>query len=413
MIVHPIAHMAIATFVCAGALLLPASAKVDRAEIDLETYVPYEEAQTIFQAKKASTNYPSVRIPSIIHANGVTIAAAEGRKRATDQGSNDIIISLSKDNGRSWSKPFVAASDPKNGTFNNPYLIFDSEKKRFILFFQYYPAGISEHSSMMPGWKDPKTVRNMVCFSDNGKRWSKPKDVTSTTKHEDVTLTCSGPNPGVQLTRGKHRGRLVVVFNEAAKFGDWVLTAAYSDDHGKTWKLGKKSESGKGINEVSVAETDDGGLYVVSRTWGGGAGRRVSYSHDGGETWEPIVGDPNLPSPNCQNGMVRYSHADDAARGNKSRIIFSSPTRNNRSNGVIKMSYDNGKTWPVEKSFGEGKYAYSAICPLEPGFFGVLFESDGGQTIRFARIPMAWLTDGEDSGAGKKPESVKEETSKS
>ena len=111
--------------------------------------------------------------------------------------------------------------------------------------------------------------------------------------------------------------------------------------------------------------------------------------------------------------MVRYSHADDAARGNKSRIIFSSPTRNNRSNGVIKMSYDNGKTWPVEKSFGEGKYAYSAICPLEPGFFGVLFESDGGQTIRFARIPMAWLTDGEDSGAGKKPESVKEETSKS
>lgn len=264
--------MAIATFVCAGALLLPASAKVDRAEIDLETYVPYEEAQTIFQAKKASTNYPSVRIPSIIHANGVTIAAAEGRKRATDQGSNDIIISLSKDNGRSWSKPFVAASDPKNGTFNNPYLIFDSEKKRFILFFQYYPAGISEHSSMMPGWKDPKTVRNMVCFSDNGKRWSKPKDVTSTTKHEDVTLTCSGPNPGVQLTRGKHRGRLVVVFNEAAKFGDWVLTAAYSDDHGKTWKLGKKSESGKGINEVSVAETDDGGLYVVSRTWGGGPG---------------------------------------------------------------------------------------------------------------------------------------------
>ena len=72
------------------------------------------------------------------------------------------------------------------------------------------------------------------------------------------------------------------------------------------------------------------------------------------------------------------------------------------------MSYDNGKTWPVAREFGKGPYAYSSVCPLEPGYFGVLFESDGGQTIRFVRVPMAWLTEGEDTGKATKAEAKKE-----
>ena len=379
-------------------LLMPMQswAKSDKP-IDLKDFVPYQNAIDVFKAQE-DNEYPSIRIPCIINANGVLIAAAEGRKRATDQGSNDLIISVSKDFGKTWSKPTVAASDPNKGTYNNPYLIYDRDAKRCVLFFQYYPSGVSERGEVSPGWKGPKCLRNFVCFSSTGKKWNKPKDVTSTTKHEDATITCSGPNPGVQISRGKYKGRLVVVFNEAVKFGDWVLTAAYSDDGGKSWALGKKSEAGKGINEVSVAETDDGGLYVVSRAWGSG-GRRVAYSEDGGETWSPIETNGELPSPGCQNGLARYSHADDKARGSKSRIIFTSPV-GGRKDAVIKMSYDNGHTWPVAKDFGKGPFAYSALCPLEPGFFGVLFESNDSKTIRFVRIPVEWLTDGQDTGKG-------------
>ena len=378
-----------------GSLLLPASswARQDK-EIDLETFVPYNHAVDVFNANDGNP-YKSIRIPSIINANGLLIAAAEGRYWPADQADNDIIVSVSKDNGKTWSKLSVAASDP-DAAFNNPYLIYDRDAKRSLLFFQRYPKGVAERSGIAPGWKDKKSLRNLVCFSTNGKKWTRVKDVTSTTKHEDATITCSGPNPGVQLSQGEHKGRLVVVFNEAVKFGDWVLTAAFSDDGGKTWQLGEKSESGKGINEVSVAETDDGGLYVVSRAWGGG-GRRVAYSHDGGQTWSPIETNNDLPSPGCQNGMARYSHADDDSRGGKSRIIFASPV-GGRKDAVIKMSYDNGQTWPVSREFGAGPYAYSAICPLEPGFFGVLFETNDGRTIRFVRIPVAWLTWGDDTG---------------
>lgn len=385
-----------AWFVTACALVSTAFAKKD------ESNLPYENSVDVFVAGKGGGSpYASIRIPSIINAGGkLLVAMAEGRYQNTDQGKNDIIVSVSKDEGKTWSDPVVAAK-ANGSTFNNPYLLYDEEKKQLILFFQCYPPGVHEQGNSKPaaGWKDPKSLRNLVCTSTNGRKWSKPVDVTESTKHEDAVLTCSGPNPGVQLTRGPHKGRLVVVFNEAPKFGDWHLTAAYSDDHGKTWKLGEKSASGRGINEVSVAETEDGGLVVVSRTWGGSDRRRIAYSQDGGETWGEITGHEELPSYNCQNGLTRYSFSDDEKRGSKSRILFSAP-KQGRKDGFIKMSYDDGKTWPVEKDLGPGPYAYSALCPLKPGFFGVLYEVNGSpvKTIRFARISMEWLTDGNDSG---------------
>ena len=389
------------THILAWAMAACALVSAAFAKKDDNATTPYESAVTVFEAGK-NNSYASIRIPAIINAGGkMLVALAEGRHQNTDQGKNDLIVSISKDEGKTWSTPTVAA-EAKGSTFNNPYPIYDAEKKQIILFFQCYPPGVSEQGGNKPaaGWKDPKSLRNYVTTSTNGKKWSKPVDVTETTKHEDAVLTCSGPNPGLQLTRGEHKGRLVVVFNEAPAFGNWHLTAAYSDDHGKTWKLGQKSASGCGINEVSVAETEEGGIFVVSRTWGGSDRRRVAYSADGGETWGDITGHEELPSFNCQNGLTRYSFADDETRGGKSRILFSAPGKGGRKDGIIKMSYDDGKTWPVEKEIGPGPYAYSALCPLKPGYFGVLFEVNASplKIIRFAKVSVDWLTDGQDSG---------------
>lgn len=358
---------------------------------------PYENAVPVFQAGDGNP-YVSIRIPCVIKAGKMLVAMAEGRYQDTDQGENDLIVSISKD-GRKWSKPVVAAAS-KGATFNNPCMIYDEEAKQIVLMFQRYPAGVKERSNDIPtGWKNDRCIRNFVCFSKNGKKWTEPKDVTEFTKHADATITCSGPNPGVQITKGEHKGRLVVTFNEAQKFGDWVATSAYSDDHGKTWKLGSKSESGRGINEISSVESDDGGVLVVSRAWGGG-GRRVTTSADAGETWSPIISHAELPSPNCQNGLTRYSHAEDESKGGRSRILFSTPSQSNRSDGIIKMSYDGGQTWPVQKSVGTGPFAYSALCPIKPGLAGIIFEVNGGpiKTIMFAPFTLDWLTDGEDDG---------------
>lgn len=367
--------------------------KAELAALDSE---PYGRAVDVFVAGEGNP-YASIRIPDIINADGTLVAMAEGRYQDTDQGQNDLIVSISKDGGRKWSKPVVAAAS-KGATFNNPCLIYDRNSRQIVLFFQRYPEGIKERTPDIPtGWEDERCIRNFVCFSKNGRKWSKPKDVTKFTKNEGVTITCSGPNPGVQLTRGKHKGRLVVPLNEGP-FGNWTLAAAYSDDGGKSWNIGRKSDAGRGINEVSIAETEEGGLLVVSRAWGGGV-RKVAYSEDGGESWGPVNDHPELPSPNCQNGLTRYSFADDATLGSRGRILFSSPTQG-RTNGVIKMSYDDGKTWPVAKSVGAGNYSYSVLCPVKPGVAGVLFEVNGHpiRHIRFAPFSISWLTDGEDDG---------------
>lgn len=392
----------------AGALVQPAAAapKKDKAakpakavKVD-ENATPFERAVDVFVPKDGNP-YASIRIPTVVKAGGMIVALAEGRYQNTDQGQNDLIVSLSKD-GKKWSKPEVAARS-EGATFNNPCIIYDAEAKQLCLFFQRYPQGVKERDKNIPtGWEDDRCIRNFVCFSKNGKAWSKPKDVTKTTKNEGVTITCSGPNPGCQLTRGSHKGRLIVPLNEGP-FGDWTLAAAYSDDHGKTWKIGQKSAKGGGVNEVSVAETDAGGLLIVSRAWGGG-NRKVARSEDGGETWGEISAHGELPSPNCQNGLLRYSFADDAKLGGRSRILFSSPTAG-RTNGIIKMSYDDGQTWEVEKHIGDGSFAYSALCHVKPGVAGLLFETDG--RIKFTTIPLSWLTDGADKGVGDKEKEKK------
>ncbi len=376
------------TLVCTILAALSLACAADKAPVD--------ESIVLF-APKDGNDYAGIRIPSMICANGTLIAAAEGRKKNTDQGMNDIIVRTSKD-GKKWSKTVVAAASGED-TYNNPCLIYDKDTKTIVLFFQNYPKGVSERGNVPKGCTDPKTIHNYVCFSKNGKSWSKPKDVTANTKHDDVDITCSGPNPGCQLTRGEHKGRLIVPLNEGP-FNNWTLAAAYSDDHGKTWHIGEKSAAGGGVNEVSVAETEAGGLLIVSRHWGGGNNRKYAYSEDGGETWGPINTHAELPCPGCQNGLTRYSFADEPKFGSKGRIIFTGPSAGGRNNGIAKMSYDDGKTWPVEKALGPGSYAYSSVCRFKPGVMALLYES--GNQIRFTTFTLSWLTDGKDDGKGAK-----------
>lgn len=377
-------------------LLTPAAyaaSKKDKTSLKSESATPFERAVDVFVAGKGNP-YKSIRIPDIVKAGNILVAFAEGRYENTDQGRNDLISSVSKDGGKSWG-PVEVVARADGATFNNPCVIYDEESKQMVLFFQRYPKGVKERDQNIPtGWQDDRCIRNFVSISKNGKKWSTPKDVTKTTKNEGVTITCSGPNPGCRLTRGPHKGRLIVPLNEGP-FGNWTVAVAYSDDHGKTWHIGQKSAAGGGVNEVSVAETEEGGLIVVSRAWGGNQ-RKVLYSEDGGETWGETKAHNQLPSPNCQNGLLRYSFADDEKLANRGRLLFSSPSTGQRTNGIIKMSYDDGKTWEVEKPVGDGSFAYSTLCTVKPGIVGLLFESSG--KIRFTTFTISWLTDGRDEG---------------
>ncbi|MBR2144957.1 MAG: exo-alpha-sialidase, partial [Akkermansia sp.] len=75
--------------------------KAELKELDSE---PYSRGIDVFVAGEGNP-YASIRIPDIINAGGILVAMAEGRYQNTDQGQNDLIVSVSKDGGRKWSKP--------------------------------------------------------------------------------------------------------------------------------------------------------------------------------------------------------------------------------------------------------------------------------------------------------------------
>ena len=345
--------------------------------------------------------FKSIRIPSVVVTKkGTVLAIAEGRAQHADQANNKLILKRSADGGRSWGPMQVIAADGEN-CLNNPCAVVEQETGRVSVMYQSYPAGFSERDGKIrPGLDGPGIVRNYLVHSDDdGATWSRPEDVTRTTKTpERVTIVASGPGIGIQLRHGPHAGRLIMPFNEGP-FGQWNVVAVYSDDGGANWRLGQPAPGcrvpdGKGgeislVNEVQMVELADGAVMLNSRKWGGKALRKIAVSKDGGLTWSKIQEEPALRDPGCMASIFRYSFPGN---GGKSRILYSGPDSTSRDNGTVYLSYDEGRTWPVRKVMVPGSFAYSVLTALPDGTLGCLFETDGANRIVFARFTLDWLT---------------------
>jgi len=96
----------------------------------------------------------------------------------------------------------------------------------------------------------------------------------------------------------------------------------------------------------------------------------------------------------CQGSVLRYS---DPLDGQRSRILFSNPaSATARANGTVRLSYDEGQTWPVSRVIVPGPFGYSCLGVLPDGTILCLFECEKWRTIRLARFTLQWLTQGSD-----------------
>ena len=99
----------------------------------------------------------------------------------------------------------------------------------------------------------------------------------------------------------------------------------------------------------------------------------------------------------CQASILRHSGGGDPARD---VFLFSNPaTQTGRTNGVIRLSRDEGKTWPVARVLYPGGFAYSCLATLPDGSVGCFFERDGYTTICFSRVTLEWLAAAEQAGS--------------
>ena len=181
-------------------------------------------------------------------------------------------------------------------------------------------------------------------------------------------------------------------FNQGP-YGQWKVYAVFSDDRGETWRYGETAEEGAAghANEVQFVEMKDGSVMLNARNQGGGLKqRKISVSRDGGETWSTTQHDATLIEPVCQASILRHPNTGNPT---DDVLLFSNPgTQLGRSNGVIRLSRDEGQTWPVSRALYPGGFAYSCLATLPDGAVGCLFERDGYKAISFARFSLGWLT---------------------
>ena len=108
-------------------------------------------------------------------------------------------------------------------------------------------------------------------------------------------------------------------------------------------------------------------------------------------TWSPVELDEALIEPVCQASVLRGTWPDN---GEKSRILFSNPASAKREKLTVRVSYDEGATWPVSKEIHTGPAAYSNLAMLPDKSIGCLFErgeKHSYEKITLARFPLNWL----------------------
>ena len=382
----------------------------------------------LFEAGK--DGYALYRIPGIVcTSRGTLLAYCEARKsNKGDWGTIDIMLRRSTDGGRTWSPRQSLADVPgpkhKNTvalaqklatdgevTYNNPVAIVDrlaSTGGKSVVHFLF-------------------CLEYQRCFymrsDDDGETFSKPVEITAAfdkfRPEYDWKVLATGPAHGIQLAGGR---LIVPVWISLGTGGHAhrpsVTATIYSDDHGQTWQRGDIAvpDTAEWIfpNETVVAELADGRVMLNVRSESKTHRRLVTTSKDGATGWSKPEFDQALQEPICMASLVRVS---TAATGGRNRLLFANPDNlekaagkaeagksRDRVNLTLKLSYDEGQTWPVSRVLEKGRSAYSDVATGADGTLYCLYESgttDGDMyrtgSLRLARFNLEWLTAGKDS----------------
>ncbi len=330
----------------------------------------------IFQQNKSATlfksgtgGYSTFRIPAVVTTNsGKILAFAEGRvSGSSDTGNIDLVMKSSKDGGQTWSPLKVIWNDDKN-VCGNPAPVVDKETGTIHLLMTRNLG--EDHEQQIIDGKSKDTRRVFVSTSTNdGENWSVPREITGSVKKENWTWYATGPCHGIQLENGKYKGRLVIPCDHIeAGTKKYYSHIIFSDDNGKSWKLGGSSPQDQ-VNECTVAELPDGRLILNMRNYDRSQkSRKISFSNDGGESWSDLQPVETLPEPICQAGML-FSQADG-------RLYFLNPAdEKHRVKMTLKSSADSGLSWKTEKVFHPGPSAYSDLTLINRNTLGCVFEA--------------------------------------
>ncbi|MBS1824875.1 MAG: exo-alpha-sialidase [Acidobacteria bacterium] len=318
------------------------------------------------------------RIPALLETKkGTLLAVADARYDSNRDlpARIALVMRTSRDKGKTWS-PSRVIRKVEEGGVGDASLLLDRKTGRIWCFHAYGPPGIGFPTAKPGERTGPSTLQVHAMYSDDeGATWSQAVDLTPQIK--DPAWVAMFPTSGTHFQTSKGRYLVPMVVRHADKITR--AANAYSDDGGKTWKIG--APIGDHTDESKVVELADGALLQNMRN---GLRRAVARSTDGGVNFSAVSHDEALVDPSCNAGIVRAGKL----------LIFTNAASAKRERLTVKSSFDNGATWSAGKVLHEGPAAYSTVIALRDGTIGVLYERGSkyaAERITFARFHAGWM----------------------
>jgi len=359
--------------VLVGMPLLTASLVASRSSLARNTPSSSGIQSLPFQA--GSQGYTCFRTPGLaITGSGVLLAFCGGRvENCKDDGDHDVVLRRSLDGGRTWGPIQVIANDRENRCDIPVPVVLPSGR---VLLLWVWNAYVRRE-------EDRGKRQVMVCHSDDdGLTWSAARDITHQVRLPGWKSWYGiGPGHGFTKQLAPAAGRVIVPARHSEPGLGSQSHLIISDDGGISWRVGAQAMGPNTSSEATACELGNGGVMINSR---GNLGYRlITLSPDGGISASQTYVDQALieTANGCQGSLLTYS-INTVTRS--SILLFSNPVHpQERTNGRIRVSRDNGRTWSVGYPYQHGPESftgYSDLARFSNGDVAILFES--GQSYR-------------------------------
>lgn len=216
----------------------------------------------------------------------------------------DVVSRYSTDGGRTWSEPmYIARNQGKMKGFGDPGLA-ELEDGTVICTFcggqrldqsswkdpqRSYYAISRDHGRT---WSKPVEITSSI--------WG-PKPANPFCRRYNSSFFSSGNS--LVLKHGEHKGRMLVA--NVTTYDSWkgmCNHAVYTDDGGATWQVSDLAYADKG-DEAKMVELNDGTILMSIRQQGR---RAYVTSSDGGQTWSNPRYWREMCANACNGDLIRY-----------------------------------------------------------------------------------------------------------